>query len=175
MPIPHPRSSGASLLEVLLCLTILALLNSFAIPQLQNYKMYFDSRATQKSLQALLATARARALYRQQIVTLCPLNNSTSCSSQWETKLSVFIDSNSNAVLDPDEEEILVWDEIQEYASFSWTLDRRYIRFRPNGSTTATTGSLRYCLIDKDSPNNFRIVIARTGRTRVDHKSHGCP
>ena len=165
---------GATLLEICVCLSILITLNSLAVPQLQNLKLYFDSRTTQKSLLTLASSARARALHRQQIVTLCPVTESGTCSAEWNKQLSVFVDSNSNAILDPNEELLVVWNDLPDSADLSWTLDRRYIRFRPNGATSATTGSLRYCLEDKNSPHNFRIVVARTGRTRVDRAQHGC-
>lgn len=168
------KSAGISLLEVCLCLILLVILNSIALPQMQNMKLYFDSRGTQKSLQGFLSAARARALHRQQVVTLCPLSDGLKCTPSWSGKLSFFEDKNSNAILDGDESLIADWDAMPPSASLSWTLNRRYIRFRPNGSTTATTGSLRYCLTEKDSPYNFRIVVARTGRSRVDHSSHGC-
>lgn len=165
---------GATLLEVCVCLCLIIILNNFAIPQLQNLKLYFDSRATQKSLLNLLSTTRSRALYRQQVVTLCPLTGTGPCTSEWNQQLRIFVDSNSNAILDADEETLVIWDQLQKYAQLSWTLDRRYIRFRPNGATSATTGSLRYCLADKNSRNNFRLVVARTGRVRVDRETHGC-
>lgn len=174
MPKLIKYESGATLLEICVCLSIIIILNSFALPQLQNLKIYFDSRATQKSLLSLIGSARSIALYQDQIVTLCPIAESGTCSSEWNESLSIFVDKNSNAILDPDEEVLTIWNERQKYIELSWTLDRRYIRFRPNGSTTATTGSLRYCLRDTTNSNNFRIVIARTGRTRVDRKSHGC-
>ncbi len=168
------KSAGISLLDVCLCLSLLIVLNSFAAPQLQKLKLYFDSRGTQKSLQTFLSTARARALHRQQIITLCPLTDGTNCSAEWSGKLAFFEDKNSNAILDSDENLIANWDAMPVNASLSWTQNRRFIRFRPNGSTTATTGSLRYCLPEEDSAFNFRIVLARTGRIRVDHSSPGC-
>lgn len=165
---------GATLLEICVCLSIIIILNSFALPQLRDFKIYYDSLATQKSLLSLIGSSRAIALYQDQIVTICPISEAKSCSSEWNQPISVFVDENSNATLDLDEEVLTIWDERQDYVDLNWTLDRRYIRFRPNGSTTATTGSLRYCLRDNNNSNNFRIVISRTGRTRVDRKSHGC-
>lgn len=166
--------TGATLIEILLCISIIVILNSFAVPQMQKLKAYYDSRSTQKSLSSLVTSARARALYRQQIVTLCPMSESDSCHSDWNSELAVFTDHNSNATLDADEEIFSIWNQMPAQATLSWTLDRRYIRFRPNGATSATTGSLRYCETDLESQNNFRIVLARTGRTRIDRDDHGC-
>jgi|SaaInl5LU_22_DNA_1037371.scaffolds.fasta_scaffold04192_6 type IV fimbrial biogenesis protein FimT len=174
MPKFLKNERGATLLEICLCLSLIIILNGVAPPQLQNFKSYFDSRSTQKSLLSFLGLARSRALHRQQIVTLCPLAEGSRCIGQWSEQLAIFVDQNSNAVRDANEELLSTWQELPSQANLTWTLDRRYIRFRPNGTTSATTGSLRYCLSDRDSTHNFRIVVARTGRTRVDRNSHGC-
>ena len=165
---------GLSLLEMMLCLSILLITISYATPQLMRLVAYFDSRSTQQSLLTYIASARAEALYKQRIVTLCPLADDQKCSSDWNRPLVYFFDDNTNAELDPSEEPITLWASRKEIVNMSWTLNRRYIRFRPNGSTTATTGSLRYCNPIYQGEYSFRLVIARTGRTRVDPRDHGC-
>lgn len=166
--------SGITLLESLLSIAVLILITSFAVPQLARTLAYIESLSTQQSLLTFIGSARAWALHRQQIVTLCPLSDDGVCTANWKQQLSAFEDINSNSIREPNEQLIFHWDKLGNRANLSWTLDRRQIRFRPNGSTTATTGSLRYCTFSEESLYSFRLVIARTGRTRVDRTDHGC-
>ena len=165
---------GITLLELLVCLSIILIIISLGIPQFMRTLAYFESRSTQQSLLTYIASARAHALYLQEVVTLCPLAEDQSCSNDWNKPLTTFSDLNSNAVLDNTEEIISIWDGKNSLVNMSWTQSRRYIRFRPNGFTTATTGSLRYCSSNYFEDYDFRIVVARTGRTRVDRRDHGC-
>lgn len=174
MPRLTKKQLGFTLIEAVLSLSILIIISSYATPQLMQLRAYFESKAAQQSLLTFIASARSRALHRQDIVTICPLNNAKTCSTDWNQPLSLFVDPNSNAALDSNEALISVWNEKNAQANILWVRGRRYIRFRPNGSTTATTGSLKYCLTTKVEKFNFRLVIARTCRTRVDRKSPGC-
>lgn len=174
MPKYATSSGGATLVEALLSLSLLIIISSYAIPQIAQLKAYFESRSVQQSLLTYLSSARSRALYHQEIITVCPLADNISCTSDWNTSLSIFVDSNSNAILDADEFLISNWNGKGESVNLTWILNRAYIRFRPNGSTTATTGSLRYCYPSMFNKFDFRLVIARTGRIRVDRNEPGC-
>lgn len=165
---------GITLIELLVSLSIFLIIASYGIPQLMRTLAYFESRSEQQSLLTFVASARSHALYQQQIVTLCPLTDQLDCSTNWNEPLTFFTDLNENAKLDASEQRIATWQTRVTFASLSWTRTRRYMRFRPNGSTTALTGSLRYCNINYANHFSFRLVIARTGRTRVDRETHGC-
>ena len=165
---------GITLIELLVSLSITLIIISYGTPQLMRTLAYFESRSEQQSLLTFIATARSHALYQQQIITLCPLTDELVCSTDWNGLLTFFTDANGNAQLDTSEEAIATWQSRATFANLSWTLSRRYMRFRPNGSTTALTGSLRYCTSNYLKQFSFRLVIARTGRTRVDRQTHGC-
>lgn len=165
---------GITLIELLISLSILLIIISYGSPQLMRTVAYFESRSEQQSLLTFIATARSHALYQQQVITLCPLTSEGTCSNNWNSVLTAFTDTNANAQLDALEEPIAIWQTKTKFANLSWPQTRRYMRFRPNGSTTALTGSLRYCNPMHSNRFSFRLVIARTGRTRIDRETHGC-
>lgn len=158
---------GFTLIELLLMIGLIILIASLASAALADITARLRARSTGSSLEEFIQLARNEALFRQQIVTLCPLN-AGQCSNNWRNELVQFSDSNANAKLDGSEEVIRYWNRPRGNAEISWRNRGRYIRFRPNGSTTALTGSLRYCAEYKPEINSFRVVIARTGRSRIE-------
>lgn len=166
-------SAGFTLIELLLVIGLIILLASLASSLLADVSSRLRAKSTGSSLEEFIQLARNEALFRQQIVTLCPLTQGR-CSSSWHDELVLFSDPNANAKLDSGEEVIRYWNRPRGNAEISWRNQGRYVRFRPNGSTTALTGSLKYCALYKPEINSFRIVIARTGRSRIEWRYAEC-
>lgn len=166
------RCSGRSLLEMLAVLAIASVLAGSAPPALQAMVASLRSFALEKSLIAFIQAARAESLHLGQVVTLCPLRNHR-CGSDWSPPFAYFIDTNSNARRDANEPFLREWHENLGAGYISWNR-REPVRFYPNASTTAITGSLRYCSTLDAEMYSFRLVIARTGRLRSDRNTHGC-
>ena len=164
---------GFTLLELLIVLTIISILATLATPALGEWVENSRAKSTRQKLQVGLAEARNTAIDGSQVVTLCHLLPSGECSIDLGFPISLYEDRNRNAVLDADEHLIRVIDvDIPSNISLKWN-HGRFVRFWPSGGAGATTGSLSYCH-DWKTGNDFRIVIARTGRTRLDKKVTRC-
>lgn len=165
--------SGFTLIELILVLAITAILAGLASPAISSWVATARAKAAQQQISSLLSDARYRALSRAEILTVCRLE-AGQCSGDFGFPLSTFVDLNRDAILDADESllrEVTV--EIPEKARVNWNRKGGYLRFWPNGGTGALTGSVTYC--DTESPeNDFRIVVARTGRLRIDKEDSRC-
>jgi len=167
------RQAGISMLELLITTSIFISLTAMAAPGCSALLLHLRAHSTQQSLMTLIGQARSEALHLNRPTTICPLAANNICSTDWNKPLTLFVDDNRNAQFENGEIALRVWDEIEGPVYLYWVRGRSFLRFLPNGSTTATTGSLRYCVIGYDRAD-FRIVIARTGRSRVDKHDPQC-
>jgi type IV fimbrial biogenesis protein FimT len=164
---------GFSLIEVLFVLAITAILAGLASPTISSWIEAAQAKAIQQQLSSLLFDARYLALSSAQILTVCHLEGDQ-CSSNLAFPLSAFIDPNRDAVRDANETLLREASaDIPSSAQLNWNRSGVFLRFWPSGGTGALSGSVTYC--DVNSPdNNFRIVVARTGRLRIDKNDTRC-
>lgn len=165
-------SSGFTLVEVMLALVISSILSMVAVPNISSWLDASRAKSVRQQLRSLTMEARSLALYQAQTTTVCRLKNGI-CDSQFGFPVSVFVDSNHNATLDFDESVFRILDiELPDRVSMHWNRSG-YLRFWPSGGSGALTGSLSYC-DQRSSDNDFRLVVARTGRVRIDQSETRC-
>ena len=160
---------GFTLLELIITLSITAILISAGIPGLSqlinNYKI--DNKY--QRLMTLVQYARAESVNYQSQVLLCPTTNEVNCIDQWNENLMVFIDKNNDEERNENEDifriiEKTVNDPIQLHRSLSGS--RRYLRFKPDGSTGNQNGRLTFCHTSEGKLYAKQLVIYMTGRVR---------
>jgi len=164
---------GFTLIELLLVLAVTAILVGLASPAISSLVDTAQAKAVRQQVSSLLSDARYRALSRAEILTVCHLD-ADHCSGDFGFPLSTFVDLDRDAIFDADE--VLLGEvttEIPPNARLDWNRKGGYLRFWPNGGTGALTGSVTYCNTDRPE-NDFRIVVARTGRLRIDEKDTRC-
>lgn len=165
--------SGFTLLELLIVLAILGILVVIGTPAMDSLIESSRSKAVRQQLQVLLNEARSAALSNSEIITICSLDSGSGCGQEFQLPLTMFADTNRNAELDAGERILTQLNiELPDDHELDWNR-QRYIRFWPSGGTGALTGSITYCHAYQEK-YEFRIVIARTGRTRVDFDETRC-
>lgn len=89
------RQSGLSLVELITTLLIMAVLARVAIPSYNN--VIRDNRllGAANSLMGAIAMARAEAVRRGRMVSVCPSSTGTSCSSDWAAGWIVYVEATS--------------------------------------------------------------------------------
>ncbi len=160
------RSQGFTLVELLVTLSVLAIIAGIAIPAMSNL---IDSVRQQIHVNQLLADlnfARSRAITSRQTVSLCSGQASCNGMARWKDQIIIFDDTNANGALDDDEQPLRI---STVAASHEWNWgnfrNQRYMSFKPDGTTHSLNGTFTLC---RKNAALKTVVINITGRTRLD-------
>jgi len=155
---------GFTLIELMVSVSVTSILATIALPNFSEFiiKMRVDNEISH--LHRMLLITRNAAINSGQKAIICPLDNNSQCSTQWQNELSVFIDVNNNKMLDANENVIKIRAAITIEDKLVYGKGRTKITFKPTGQLSGlANGTFRYC------PQNYKnhsrgIVIARSGR-----------
>ncbi len=159
--------SGFTLIELMVSITITSILISIATPKLNSFLAQLRVDNEISTLHRLLFSARNAAINTQLPITICPLNEQNSCTSQWQNELAVFIDLNNNNTYDPIENETLIRTKpaIREVDKLQYGIGRNRIIYAPTGRTIGwgSNGTFKYC--PRNYPDKSRAIsISTSGR-----------
>lgn len=182
--LPSPiRSQGFTAIELLVVVSIVAILAALAGPSFNNLLTRWRVAQTVESIQSTLEVARRRALYFGGLVSVRKIPNNTdgcttaSTNQEWNCGWIVFRDLNDNGAIDAGEEELhrvpiagntgITVNNINGSAFF------RIDRFgQPNN-----LGAASFNVVPPDgvsSPNATVICMAAGGRIRTQKGSVTC-
>lgn len=184
------KTTGMSLIEVMVGVAILALLAMFGIPQMNSLVVDTQLSTNVNHFIAANALARAEAIQRGRLVTICRSVGadvgSDACSSQegnghasndWGAGWLVFVEGSSDpsgiGVVDEGDEIIARQGALPEH--FQGSSSIRKITYNPSGQPINLSGA--NLLFHADGKYQRMLCIARSGRLRVvrnvDHCSAG--
>jgi type IV fimbrial biogenesis protein FimT len=173
----NPRQSrGFTLLDLLITLTVAAILLSLSVPSfstaIQNNRM-----TTQvNELNTALSLARSEAVKRNNNITICQSSTGTSCTGNWKDGWIVFADGNDNGAIDDGEEILLVHEALPGDTSIDFSANR----VTYTGAGLATNGaSSTFTVCDARGTDHAKaLVIGPTGRpslvTAADDETLSC-
>jgi len=170
-------AQGMSLIEVMLSITVLAVLVGMATPAATTIVQNSRIRGQAGDLLANLSIARVEAIKRGVYVTLCPSSNwnvtPTSCTTgtlgtSWNMGYIVFADVNKNGAFDTATDTLIAVSE--PFASNTLISNGltntpvNELQFRPSGATNVP-GSGTFKLCDARTGNVGRLItVYSTGR-----------
>ncbi|MFC3033907.1 GspH/FimT family pseudopilin [Pseudoalteromonas fenneropenaei] len=135
---------GFTLFELLVSVSICAILLMLAIPSSRDFLVQYKMELTISEYKRLTALARLYAVNHTAVVTLCPLIENTCSHADWGGPASVFVDFDSNGQLDP--EDVTLHHVSQIDTAIRLSYPRSAISFRPDGSVMALhNGTFRSC------------------------------
>lgn len=171
---------GVSLIEVLIVITIAAILLGVGIPSLQTYIASSRVVSSSQELFTALQYARSEALKRGQQVTL--RHNGTAGSRDWTSGWRMFVDVNGNGTQDAGDETLREGQALAApltifgSANFADT-----IAFDTNGRLTSAGGTFVVCyggnLVDAGQSRSRAVLVNGAGRVRpaLDADKDGVP
>jgi len=171
------RDCGYTLLEVVVVVAIVAILANLSVPGLGATVRTQQGETLLNELARQMAFARSSAVTHGQNVTLCRDNGAGQCGSHWNSGVLVFVDNDSDGVLDAGE-------ELLRQAGFRTVgtaatvklrsfPNRQYVQFTPLGFTRGQSGSFTWCPPDGNTTMARQLIFTQTGRTRVARDSDG--
>lgn len=168
--LPSPASIvGVSLLELLVSLSIAAILIAVSAPSMKTLIVNNRVANVTEEVYGSLMLARSEAIKRQRTVSLCSTIDAATCdedNSGWHHGWLIFTDESNDGVLNGRDQLIRRVATQSEQVSITW--NRGYnIRFNSRGQTSQA-GTFNMC-DQTDSDNASKnIVISMTGRLRTE-------
>ncbi len=160
------QDQGFTLVELLVTLTVLAVVLAIAIPTFNSSLESVRQRTLVNQLLADLNFARSRAITTRRPVSLCA--GAASCDDQamWSGQVLIFDDLDANGMID-ETDVTLRTTAVTPSHSWKWRNFRqqRHMTFKPDGTTHSLNGTFILCR--HETPLR-KIVINITGRARLD-------
>ncbi|WP_269321146.1 GspH/FimT family pseudopilin [Guyparkeria halophila] len=170
------KSTGFSLIELMVVVALAAILLGIGIPSFTN--TIKDNRLTSQAntLLTSLTLARSEAIKRRKSVTVCPTTDQgDSCTdtTSWEIGWAVFVDSDGDGTRGS-EELVQLYPALE--ANNTLTGSRNAIRFGDDGLASGFNGTWTLC-DDRGAAKAKGIIVSNTGRARVaqDSDNLACP
>lgn len=174
-PISYPclleQQAGYSLIELLVALTVSAILLASATPMFAGILMNNRAVTLANNLLTSLQVARFEAIKRNRDITICKSNDAISCSGSWSDGWIIFSDFNNNRRLDTTDGEKIIEVKKLSNAEFSinWNAFRSdtYIQYNSLGFIHSNNGTFKLCPPNRDARYARAVIINRLGRARV--------
>lgn len=165
---------GASLLEMLTTLAIIATLASFALPVFTVLEREESSRVLRQFL-TLVETGRSAAIRHGHTITLCPVNEQRECAGDWQTGAMLYIDSDESRHRSDDEDllALVLWPDLRGRLEWRAFGNRQRLLIDRYGGLTGQNGNLSWCPPDDSNEPAHQLVLNGSGRFRFARDNDG--
>lgn len=178
--IGHRAVAAFTLVELVVALSVAAALLAFAVPSYSRYiaeqRLLDDARR----LSDAIMLARSEAVKRNRHVIICAVTAVAPCgeADHWHAGWVLFEDVDGNA--DHDAIDAMVVREGASSEGVTMIGNRpvqRYLRFDYSGRARLASGALQMGTIEvcRSGLRGYHVVLANTGRTRLDRTPGPCP
>lgn len=174
---PLHQHDGFSLIELLTCLAVIAILSSLAVPTFQHIAAKQEFKSIQSLIQQQTRLARSHALTVHQDIVICAAGDIKSCSNnQWQHGLLMYVDLNQNRKLDSEDNVLYYSSTALKYGLLSWhgnaTHPHQLVFQADTGLPRGSQGSFRYCSF-KYPELSHDFALGAMGHITVS-ESHQC-
>lgn len=171
----HSLQRGVTLVELIIVITLLALLASVATPSVTGLLERQDRRAALHDLFNGLNMARTEAVSRAMRVTVCPLQEDGVCGGDWNEPVHVFLDPRNQRALADRSEVLRVLEPPSRGTREIRVGNRGYLQFAATGMVHGTLGNITYCPESGAREHAGQVIVNMGGRPRLaqDHSGDG--
>jgi prepilin-type N-terminal cleavage/methylation domain-containing protein len=163
------NSAGLTLVELMVTVAISAIILNFAASNWSGLIEKVTASQVKTNLRSIFSVARSSAVYKRQLVTLCPLDENNQCVSDWSRPVSIFNDPDNSKSLSKAIHLIQVVEVTTNgtlIPSATSHGGRRYFQYKPDGSTHGTIGNLTWCPQSKIVERAVQLRLNFGGRIR---------
>lgn len=165
----NSKQRGFTLLELLITITILAILINTGTQGMQWLSQRTQASTTRTNIERIFATARFSAVTDRTIVTICPLGPGNKCTSNWNNEVSIFKDPDNLKKLATPGQLLRVSKLANRgnlVSSSAGSGARRYFQYDRNGAVKGSIGHLVWCPPSKNQTFAIQARINFGGRLR---------
>lgn len=162
---------GFTLAELLVSMTILAVLAALAVPSFNNLLNRQAISQQAWEVRRALELARGLAVAEQQVWKVCMADLNLQCVKQQGQRLLVFRDSNNDHLVNG-QDKLQLNLQIQSRNIRLSASGRSYIRFKGSGEAL-DSGNFLFCGNDKTSQYGRQTIVFRSGRVRLSTDTDG--
>lgn len=172
------RQRGITLIELLVTLSIAAILLTVAVPNFITFVQNNRLATQANDLVTMLNYARSESVKRNQRITVCSSTTGSACagSTTWETGLLVFADTNGDGVVDGGEDILQVRQEMEGNNTLRAGIRTR-VTYQATGFSSGFNDTFRLC-DSRGTASARAIVVSNQGRVRTNTlagESQACP
>lgn len=158
------KCRGISLVELLICLALLAILLSMAAPSFSDLVARQQTQTAAHSLRSALNLARETAVLTGQAVSIAAIDGN------WTAGWRVFHDHNNDGARQDNEPPLAnqqAFDGVEIHADRT---SKRYIHFRADGVSIQPSGAFHagHLVVCGRGSNAYKLLINRSGRIRQE-------
>ena len=167
---------GMTLLELLVTLSIAALLTTFAIPSLVGLVRDYRATAAINGIVGQVQFTRSAAITARRPVTLCPgLAPTCGKRNTWHLGSFAFIDHNKNGRVDGSDKVVREFGPAAGQGEFTWRSfrNRKSLSITGHGLTNWQNGSFRYCPQNGDERYARQAILNAQARVRYARDRDG--
>ena len=176
----RPRAPGFTLVELLLALTLAAVMLGYSASFVREWLPRYWQRMEAEALANALQLARSEAIKRGHRVTLCPSTDARACNAAagWESGYVTFDDADGDASLDPGESRVRVAVAAGHQVTVRGNRPvAAYVSYTSLGMARLRTGALQLGTFTVCRPGltAIEVVLANGGRPRIQEAANRCP
>ena len=181
-PINANHSSGFTLVEFIVTITILAILITIATPYFIDFLQHSEAKDIDNKITTAIRTAKIESFTRHQFVIMCLANINNECDRNAINRLIVFSDKNDNHHYDANHDSLFLVQLLNlDYGHTYLRVGskRHYVKFfGDTGLPRGHFGHIKYCPNSVANLNKYRISFNKLGGVKfkpdVDN-STDCP
>ncbi|AEP31126.1 GspH/FimT family pseudopilin [Brumicola nitratireducens] len=158
------KLKGTTLIELMVVIGILAIVGTLGVPSFLSIITKARITSETNQLNSLIRFTRFTAIDQQQTAVLCPADNYSQCSEDWNAPKIVFIDSNYNNEREPLEP--LLMSMPKSTANNQIYSRNKTIKFYESG-VTASPASLRICPASQEANYARLLTVSLQGKIKL--------